>query len=97
MLKDLIDYLNKEIYPNMSAKKVKEIKSQSLGGGLMDIIEKYANFKIQKALDIQSEQNKLDVQSYKNIINELRGDKGEKKVYREKRIGNATGAKYTGD
>ncbi len=84
MLKDLIDYLNKEIYPNMPAKKVKEIMSQSLGGGLMDIIEKYTNFKIQKALDIQSEQNKFEVKSYKIIINELREGKSEKKVYKKR-------------
>ncbi len=84
MLKDLIDYLNKEIYPNMPAKKVKEIKLESLGGGLMDIIEKYTNFKIQKALDIQSEQNKLDVQSYKNTITRLReGVKEDGKKYRD--------------
>ena len=91
MLKELLDYLNKEIYLSMPAKKVKEIKEASLGGGLMDIIRKYKNFEVQKALDIKEVEHKRDIQSYINTIERLRaGIKEDGKKYR------MGGEKYNG-
>ncbi len=87
MLKELIDYLNQEIYPNIPAKKLKEIKSQSLGGGLMDIINKYKNFEVQKALDIKNEEYKRDIESYKATIKRLREGNESETGYRQGRFG----------
>ncbi len=84
MLKELIDYLNQEIYPSIPSKKLKEIKTQSLGGGLMDIINQYKNFEVQKALDIKNEEYKMDIESYKATIKRLReGVKEDGKKYRD--------------
>ena len=91
MLKELLDYLNKEIYPNMPAKKVKEIKEASLGGGLMDIIRKYKNLEVQKALDIQREEHNRDTKSFKDCIDRLR--RGVKEDGKKYRMG---GEKYNG-
>ncbi len=90
MLKELLDYLNEEIYPNLPKKKLKEIKAQSLGGGLMDIINKYKNFEVQKALDIKNEEYKRDIESYKATIKRLR--EGVKEDGKQYRVGQA---KYT--
>ncbi len=87
MLKDLLDYLNQEIYPNLPKKKLKEIKQDSLGGGLMDIINKYKNFEVQKALDIKNEEYKVDIESYKATIKRLREGNESEAEYRKGRFG----------
>ena len=50
-LKTLITYINENIYSKMKKKDVKEIKAQSLGGGLMDSINTYKNYCVNEALE----------------------------------------------
>ncbi len=84
MLKELLDYLNTEIYPSMSAKRVKEIKEQSLGGGLMDMIKKYSQSEVLKAIEEKDKQHEIDIKSKDKLIERLRGGfkENEGKKYR---------------
>ncbi len=84
MLKELLSYLNAEIYPSMPAKKVKEIKSISLGGGLMDMIEKYCQSKVLKALEFEMETYKREIESKDKLIERLRSGNKEPRVYKER-------------
>ena len=90
-LKDLFDYLNKEIYPKMSAKDVKEIKSKGMNGELFKHIESYKNECIFKALEEKENQHKVNISSLQGIIKELKENGGKKNERYSKRVDNYVG------
>lgn len=55
-LESLLKYINENIYSKMKKADVKELKGQSLGGGLMDAINEYKNSCVDEALE--KERNK---------------------------------------
>ncbi|MCP4986026.1 MAG: hypothetical protein GY928_08140 [Colwellia sp.] len=72
MLKDLLDYLNKEIYPFMTKEQVKKVKPNSLTKGLMAEIDKYSKQRAVEALTVQKEMHEIDISSYKGTIERLK-------------------------
>ncbi len=89
MLKDLLDYLNKEIYPFMDKEQVKIVKPNSLTRGLMAEIDKYSKHETMKALKKRDEDHKRDTKSLENTIERLKQgvNIGNKKEYRKGRFG----------
>jgi len=83
-LKELLDYLNADIYTKMDKKEVEAIKSSCLGGSLLKAITTYKNKCVYEALLETRKLHSDQIDNFKEIIKGLRDGRDQsKEVYPE--------------
>lgn len=82
--RELLDFINAEIYPRMSKKDVEEIKSGGgIAGSLVQAILKYHRLEQEKTVNRVNELNKIHLDSLRDLVKSLGGSEDEKaKRYR---------------
>lgn len=73
-LKDLLVYLKENVYSKMDKKDVEEIKSVSLAGGLMDMVNRYKDKCVLEAIEQERAKLELDISSLKGTIKLMRNE-----------------------
>ncbi len=85
-MNNVLEYLNREVYPFLSTKQLKIVKG-SFTTGLLVEVEKYSKAETEKRIKVERERNRSEIRSLEGIIDRLKRGVESGKEWRKGHFG----------